>query len=152
MAYDEITMSDGISRETAVKYEKDLAKYKDWLSYFLLVFTVATIVFQTAEFLNIFKTPTGLASAYLMLLYAYIAHKEINRWAGVRMKFRSGELFVYIWWALFIAMMIIAFYHPNYHLPEDIKLISYDVLAAFLLGELSKAMNKRIEGPKNQDR
>jgi len=127
-------------RNTVRQYEKELIRGKDWLFVFLLIWTLIIIALQISEFLGKSETPHGFHTAYIVLLAAYITHKELNRWIGLHMKIRYGEFFVVIWWGLLFGMLLTEqFGKGSYHLPREMLSTCYHVLGAFLVAEISKA-------------
>jgi membrane protease YdiL (CAAX protease family) len=127
-------------KKTLFLYERELIRSKDWLFFFLLIWTVVIMALQVAEFLGYLETLEVFHTAYVVILAAYITHKELNRWIGLRMKIRHGEFFVVIWWGLLLGMLVaIQFSEATYHLPQEMITTSYHVLGAFIVAEISKA-------------
>ena len=94
-----------------------------------------------------FEISEAVVTSYLILLGVYIVHKETSRWTGVKLRIMPGELFVYVWWISLLAMLLIGFF-AHKDISPPIRFLAYEVLAAFLLSEISKSFNafKRIEG------
>lgn len=123
------------------RYRMEVSSVKDLLFYFLLVWTAMTIVFAWLDFfIPRFELSEGLVTSYIVLLGVYITHKEVSRWTGVSMKVRPGELMVYIWWVSLLAMMFFGFF-LNLEVGLATRHIAYNVIAAFLISEISKTVN-----------
>jgi hypothetical protein len=122
------------------RYKKELTNAKDYMFWFLLIWTV---VFLYMQWVNFFVpemvVPPAMAAGYTILLGSYIGHKELIRWMGIELKVKRGELFVYIWWGSFLLMFLVQYWTGTYELPKDIPMVPYEVLGLFLLGEASKA-------------
>jgi hypothetical protein len=82
----------------------------------------------------------AIVTSYLILLGVYIVHKETSRWTGVKLNVKPGELFVYVWWISLLTMLLLGFFlHKEVSPP--IRFLTYEVLGAFLLSEISKSFN-----------
>ena len=94
-----------------------------------------------------FEISEAVVTSYLILLGVYIVHKETSRWTGVKLRIMPGELFVYVWWISLLAMLLIGFF-THREVSPPIRFLTYEVLGAFLLSEISKSFNafKRIAG------
>ena len=84
--------------------------------------------------------PDVAVTSYLILLGVYIVHKEVNRWTGVKMSAKPGELIVYIWWGSLMIMVLVSFL-SRLPVPEPLKFMSYEILGALLASEISKSFN-----------
>jgi len=93
------------------------------------------------EFLFALAVPHAMQAGYVVLLGGYIAHKEVLRWMGVAPRARKGELFVYIWWGTLLAMFIASYTNKNWNVPESMTMLAYEILAYFIVTEVSKAIN-----------
>ena len=132
----------------AKRYRVELSSVKDLLFYFLLIWTAVLLGLSWFDFFNSkFEVSEALVSSYLILLGVYIVHKETSRWTGVKLNVMPGELFVYIWWISLLAMLIFGFF-THREVSPPIRFLTYEVLGAFLLSEISKSFNayKRISG------
>ena len=125
----------------AKRYRIELSSVKDLLFYFLLMWTAILIVLSWLDFFILkLEVSEDLVTSYLILLGVYIIHKETSRWTGVKLSIRPGELFVYVWWVSLLAMFLIgSFVHLEVSSP--IRHLTYEVLGAFLLSEVSKSIN-----------
>ena len=132
--------------QIAKRYRTELSSVKDLIFYFLLVWTAILLVLSWVDFFAIkFEVSDALVTSYLILLGVYIVHKETSRWTGVKLNIRPGELLVYVWWISLLAMFMIGFFFHK-EVSSPIRHISYEVLGAFLLSEISKSFNayKRV--------
>ena len=94
-------------------------------------------------FIQTLPLPDVAVTSYLILLGVYIVHKEVNRWTGVKMSAKPGELIVFVWWFSLLVMVLISFL-TQLHVPEGIKFMSYEILGALLASEISKSVNAYI--------
>jgi hypothetical protein len=125
----------------AKRYRDELSSVKDLIFYFLLTWTAVLLVLSWLSFLMPhLEVSDVMVTSYLILLGTYIIHKETARWTGVRLRVRPGEFFVYVWWISLLAMILIGFF-AHLEIAPPIRSISYEVLAAFLLSEVSKSLN-----------
>ncbi|OGN04558.1 MAG: hypothetical protein A2831_00885 [Candidatus Yanofskybacteria bacterium RIFCSPHIGHO2_01_FULL_44_17] len=91
-------------------------------------------------FVPALELPDVAVTSYLILLGVYILHKEVNRWTGVKIKARPGESIVYIWWSSLLVMVVLSFL-TKLEVPEALKFMSYEILGALLVSEISKSLN-----------
>ncbi len=124
----------------ARRYRTELSSVKELLFKFLLVWTAILLVLSWVDFLTKYKMSEAMVTSYLILLGVYIVHKETSRWTGVKMGIKPGELFVYVWWISLLTMLIIGFFLHRETSPS-VRFLSYEVLGAFLLSEISKGVN-----------
>ena len=125
----------------AKRYRTELSSVKDLIFYFLLIWTAILLVLSWLNFLiPRFEFSEVIVSSYLILLSVYIIHKETSRWTGVKLNVRPGELFVYVWWISLLAMLLISFF-THREISSSIRFLTYEVLGAFLLSEISKSLN-----------
>ena len=132
----------------ARRYRTELSSVKDLLFYFLITWTAVLLGLSWLDFFNSrFEMSEALVTSYLVLLGVYIVHKETSRWTGVKLSIKPGELFVYIWWVSLLAMLLLSFF-THREVSPPIRFLSYEVLGAFLLSEISKSFNafKKISG------
>jgi hypothetical protein len=132
----------------ARRYKTELSSVKDLLFKFLLCWTAVLLVFSWLDFIiPRLEVSEAMVTSYLILLGVYIVHKETSRWTGVKLNIKPGELFVYVWWISLLAMLMISFF-THHEVSPPIRFLSYEVLGAFLLSELSKSINayKRSNG------
>lgn len=130
----------------AKRYRTELSSVKDLLFYFLITWTLVLLGLSWFDFFSSkFEISEAMVSSYLILLGVYIVHKETSRWTGVKLNIKPGELFVYIWWISLLAMLLLGFF-THKEVSPSIRFLSYEVLGAFLLSEISKSFNayKRI--------
>ena len=123
------------------RYENELLQMKDWMFWFLMLWTFVILLMEWSEFLFALAVPHAMQAGYVVLLGGYIAHKEVLRWMGVAPRARKGELFVYIWWGTLLAMFIASYTNKNWNVPESMTMLAYEILAYFIITEISKAIN-----------
>jgi len=128
-------------RHLCIRYEKELVGVKDWMFVFLMAWTAVLWVMEWAQFFSARAIPHTMTAGYIVLLGAYIAHKEVLRWTGITARVRRGELFVYIWWGTFLLMFLVEYLAGRWTVPEGMTLLSYEILGYFVLSEVSKAFN-----------
>ena len=129
------------NQTVAKRYRTELSSVKDLIFYFLIIWTAVLLGLSWFDFLSIkFEVSEALVTSYLILLGVYIVHKETSRWTGVKLNIKPGELFVYIWWISLLAMLILGFFLHR-EVSPSIRFLSYEVLGAFLLSEISKSFN-----------
>ncbi len=136
------------NQAVAKRYRTELSSVKDLLFYFLIIWTFVLLGLCWFNFINPkFELSEAVATSYLILLGVYIVHKETSRWTGVKLRIMPGELFVYIWWISLLAMLLIGFF-THREVSSTTRFMSYEVLGAFLLSEISKGFNafKRTSG------
>src|SRR3989338_5333771 len=85
-------------RELCVRYERELIYAKDWMFWFLMVWTILLLGMEWLHFFTARGVPAAMTAGYVVLLGTYIAHKEVLRWTGIAAHIHRGEIFVYIWW------------------------------------------------------
>ena len=127
-------------QKIASRYRVELSSVKDLLFKFLLVWTAILLVLSWVDFLTKYKLSEGLVTSYLILLGVYVVHKETSRWTGVKLNIKPGELFVYVWWISLLTMLIIGLFLHRETSPS-VRFLTYEVLGAFLLSEISKGIN-----------
>jgi len=124
----------------AKRYKVELSSVKDLLFKFLLVWTAILLILSWVDFWTNYKLSEAMVTSYLILLGVYIVHKETSRWTGVKLNIKPGELFVYVWWISLLLMLVIGFFLHRETSPT-VRFLSYEVLGAFLLSEISKGVN-----------
>lgn len=130
-------------RKLCLQYEKELSVTRDYMFWFLMVWTIALLVIEWLNFFNILKDiPESMGAGYIILLGAYIIHKEVSRWADIKKKVKHGELFVYIWWGMFLTMFLVTIFRESYEVPHNMPMLAYEVLGYFIFSEVSKTLNR----------
>lgn len=124
----------------AKRYKVELSSVKDLLFKFLLVWTAILLVLSWVDFWTEYKLSEAVVTSYLILLGVYVVHKETSRWTGVKLNIKPGELFVYVWWISLLLMLVLGFFLHRETSPT-VRFLSYEVLGAFLLSEISKGVN-----------
>ena len=128
------------NQQLAKRYRTELSSVKDLIFKFLLVWTAILLVLTWVDFFTKYKLSETVVTSYLILLGVYIVHKETSRWTGVKLNIKPGELFVYVWWVSLLIMLVIGFFLHRETSPT-VRFLSYEVLGAFLLSEISKGVN-----------
>ena len=127
--------------QIAKRYRTELSSVKDLIFYFLLIWTAVLIVLSWLAFFIVkLQVSDALVTSYLILVGVYIVHKETSRWTGVKLNIMPGELFVYVWWISLLAMLLIGFFTVR-EVPPPVRHVTYEVLGAFLMSEISKNFN-----------
>jgi len=130
-------------RQLCLQYEKELTITRDYMFWFLVVWTLAMLVLEWLNFFGWLEhIPESMSAGYIILLGAYIVHKEVGRWADLKTKVRHGEIFVYIWWGTFLIMFLTAIFRGGYEVPQNMPILSYEVLGYFIFSEVSKSINR----------
>lgn len=131
-------------RETLKQSIICLYKFCFWWTIILLLMTIS-------EFLHLkllghaLKLTPSMANAYIALLAAYAASKEVGRWTRTPKTERMGELFVYLWWTLLLIMFSAQFLFPtSYKLPLEMMTICLQILGIFFGSEASKLIHSKI--------
>ncbi len=104
-------------------------------AYTILYLTLTSLDFLMKEKLEL---PEGMDIAYLALLGAYAADKEIRRWLGTPEPSRRGSVFVYLWFIVFAIFYVISLFEPSYKMPPYVLSISLQVLGIFFGTKASK--------------
>lgn len=141
------------NQTVAKRYQAELSSVKDLLFKFLMIWTAVLLGLSWFDFLSPkFEISEALVTSYLILLGVYIVHKETSRWTDVKLNIKAGELFVYIWWISLLSMLLLGFF-THREVSPPIRFLTYEVLGAFLLSEISKGFNayKRISGKEGQN-
>lgn len=138
-------LSNGQIRDLCSRYERELRGAKDWMFWFLVLWTVVLLIMEWANFFVGREIPASMTAGYLVLLGAYIAHKEVLRWTNVNGKMRRGEIFVYAWWGMLLTMYLLGYTIGRWSVPEGMTVLCYEVLGFFALTEISKSLNARRE-------
>jgi hypothetical protein len=111
-------------------------------------FTVVILCFQVYEFWKggAYQPRYPAAQVYLTLLTAYAAQREGGKWLGaneVMARARRGELFVGLWFALYLAIWAIANLSSRWVMPQELQAITLGVLAVFVGTGVSSGLRQR---------
>src|SRR3989338_7489614 len=129
------------NQTVAKRYRTELSSVKDLIFYFLIAWTAVLLGLSWFDFFSSkFEVSEALVTSYLILLGVYIIHKETSRWTGVKLNIKPGELFVYVWWISLLTMLLMGFFLHR-ETSSTVRFLSYEVLGAFLLSEISKGIN-----------
>src|SRR3989344_4536744 len=98
-----VVLSPSKVQQICLRYEHEITVAKDYMFWFLLVWTLALLALEWAVFLNMRnELPEAMTPGYGIFLGVYIGQKEVSGWAGIIKKARRGETLVYIWWGMFL--------------------------------------------------
>ncbi|OGR90935.1 MAG: hypothetical protein A2992_04055 [Elusimicrobia bacterium RIFCSPLOWO2_01_FULL_59_12] len=116
-----------------------------------LGYTAVIFAFQLYEFFQggAFKPRFQFGDVYLALLTAYAAQREGSKWLGVdeaTMRIRRGEIFIGLWFALYLAIVACANLSDRWVLPQELKTITLGVLGIFAATGLSVGL-RQARGP-----
>ncbi len=98
------------------------------------------------EFLNldILVVPREMPITYLILLFAYVAKKEVKRWMKQIRRRRKGEFFFWAWSLLIFFMHIVnSLSHDLYRIPYGTMQTFCYVLLLYSGSEFSKHIAKK---------
>lgn len=115
------------------------------------VVTIVTMGMLIAEFFTRGAfSPADMGVFYLGILVIYSFHKELVRWFSKKKIERQGEIFIYAWIVITIALYIVDFATNNYFSYNSqgqslltlakISLITIEVLAVFVFTRLLKTL------------
>lgn len=150
-AFKEIVRSESQKvKETLKQSIICLYKFCFWWTIILLLMTVPE--FLQLKFLGYtLELTSSMANAYLALLGAYAASKEVGRWTNTPRADRMGELFVYLWWSLLLIMFVVQYlFSTSYKLPSEMMNICPKILGIFFATETSKLVNLKIYPEKSE--
>lgn len=123
------------------RYGRELTSVRDYLFAFLVLWTGVILIMGWLDFfIGKLLLPDLAVTSYLILLGVYILHKEVNRWTGVKMNMKPGEMVVYVWWTSLLIMIVVGFF-TALRTPDGVKAIAFDILGALLASEISKSVN-----------
>lgn len=113
-----------------------------------LGFTMVILGFEIYEFAQggYYRPRFPIGDVYLTLLTAYAAQREGAKWLGADealMRLRRGELFVGIWFAVYLLMWAMANVSMRWTLPVELKTIALGVLAVFAGTGISAGLRER---------
>jgi hypothetical protein len=113
-----------------------------------LGYTVVIFGFQVYEFFQggAYKSRHPFGDVYLTLLTTYAAQREGSKWLGAdeaTMRIRRGEVFIGLWFALYLAMIACSNLYPQYALPEELKTITLGVLGVFAATGISTGLRQQ---------
>lgn len=132
--------------------QKELREVKNFLFYLTIIWSLTIFAMSWVEFLfGKFHISNPLVYGYLILLSAYIANKEANRWNDIEMQPRSGQFFVYLWWLNLLTMYILSFSIQSLEVSSSVQNITYDITAGLIISEISKILkikyNQNVQHP-----
>lgn len=113
-----------------------------------LGYTGVILGFQLYEFFQggAFQPRYPMADVYLALLTAYAAQRESSKWMGedeAARRVRRGELFVGLWFALYLALWALGNLSSGWILPQELKTITLGVLGVFVATGVSSGLRLR---------
>jgi hypothetical protein len=112
-----------------------------------LGYTAVIFGFQLYEFsqAGAYTPRYPFGDVYLPLLTAYAAQREGANWLGQdesMMRIRRGELFIGLWFALYLAMIACANFSARWVLPGELKTIALGVLGIFAATGISASVRQ----------
>ena len=135
-----------------------------------LGYTAVILGFVVYEFTQggQFQPRFPFSDVYLTLLTAYAAQREGTKWLGAAplpinsgsgtrlagtpagldestMRIRRGELFVGVWFAVYLAMIAIANLSSQWAMPVELKTITLGVLGIFAATGISSGIRERVK-------
>ena len=116
----------------------------------LTIYTIVYMGLMIYDFVakEAFAMPDGMMVAYVALLGAYVADKELRRWLGKDAESKKGSIFVYLWMLFFLVTFAISSFKKEYVLPADLSKVALQVLGVFFG---SKASKKIYEGKSEKE-
>ena len=106
--------------------------------WFLFAWTAAYVGLCIAVFIGhgvfatIWQVAPGMEWSYVTLLSFYVAVKEVRRLKAGHVARRHGEIFIYIWWFVLLAMYItISVQGKHFELPRGMDDLCKGVLAIY---------------------
>ena len=113
-----------------------------------LGYTFVILGFQLFEFFQggAYQPRYLIAELYLGLLAAYAVQREGSKWLGADealIRIRRGELFVGLWFAVFLAFWAMANLSTRWILPQELKAITLGVLGIFIATGVSSGFRTR---------
>ncbi len=120
----------------------DRALYPITLGYTAVIFA-----FQLYEFFKggTYASRVPWGDVYLALLGGYAAQREGAKWLGADesiMRLRRGELFIGLWFALYLALAACANLSTRWSLPQELKTITLGVLGIFAATGVSASLRQ----------
>jgi hypothetical protein len=94
---------------------------------------------------GMFRPKYEFGDVYLALLTAYAAQREGAKWLGgnePQMRIRRGEIFIGLWFALYIAIIACANLSARWTVPMELKGIVLGVLGIFAVTGVSTGLRQ----------
>jgi len=118
-----------------------------------LGYTGVILGFQVYEFCQggVYRPRYPGAEVYLTLLTAYAAQREGVKWLGADetlMRLRRGELFVGLWFAVYLLMWAMANLSMRWVLPSELQMVTLGVLGIFVATGVSSGLRSRSARPR----
>jgi len=128
----------------------DRVLYPITLGYTFVIFGFTLYEFWRG---GLFQPRYPIGDVYLTLLTAYAAQREGVKWLGAdeaTLRIRRGELFVGLWFAVFIVLWAIANLSVRFALPQELKTITLGVLGIFVATGVSSGLRRRTGASANR--
>ena len=113
-----------------------------FLTHFIYVFIIVDFFLRNSlvEFLG------PICAIYIALLAVYTTQKEFERWHDENIGKHPGEIYVIVWTALIIVLIILEIiYHESYTLPSEAFSTYLVIMGILAITRRSKANYCRIK-------
>jgi hypothetical protein len=112
-----------------------------------LGYTSVIFLFQIYEFAmaGAYRPRYEFGDVYLALLTAYAAQREGAKWLGAdeaEIRIRRGEIFIGLWFALYLAIIACSNLSLRWVLPQELKRITLGVLGVFAVTGVSAGLRR----------
>ncbi len=134
-----------MTEETSSAPGQNLLKAIDRVLYPITIgYTLVILGFVLTECYSggAYRTRFEFGDVYLALLGAYAAQREGSKWLGAdeaAMRIRRGELFVGLWFAVYLLVTSLGNLSLRWAMPQELKAITLGVLGIFAVTGLSAA-------------
>lgn len=120
--------------------------FNDVLFAFLALWTAVQMTLGIAEYLKLgWVIPALMPFANAIILAAYVARKELDRWSEHGNGKKRGEAIFFAWWTLLFLMFIGNGACPyHWDVPPRVVECCLYVLAVFVAADLSKALHRFV--------
>ena len=117
--------------------------------YLVNFWTLAIYVFIVADFFlrnSLVEFLGPICAIYIALLAVYTTQKEFERWHDENIGKHPGEIYVIVWTALIIVLIILEIiYHESYTLPSEAFSTYLVIMGILAITRRSKANYCRIK-------
>jgi len=117
--------------------------------YLVNFWTLAIYVFIVADFFlrnSLAEFLGPICAIYIALLAVYTTQKEFERWHDENIGKHPGEIYVIVWTALIIVLIILEIiYHESYTLPSEAFSTYLVIMGILAITRRSKANYCRIK-------
>ena len=122
-------------------------RLRDYLYWFCIAVTVAQMAMGVLEFLGYpgLGMPLEMPMAYLFILSAYVARKEVDRWLYQSTSKRRGERFFWMWAFLVEGMLLVQWAtHRREPLPHDVVECFLSATVVYLISGTSRILHCKL--------